>query len=92
MRCDFGKGLKMRRISIGAAILMASGVLLADFGASNALAGNAGRSAPASGPTTCRGMTTGTPGCADCLKTQQLQQQAQQQQQQQQNKQGAESK
>ena len=84
----------MRRISVGAAMLMVSGALLADFSASNALAGNAGRSAPASGPTQCRGMTTGTPGYSDCVKTQQQQaqqQQAQQQQQLQQKKQGAQS-
>ena len=79
----------MSRISVGAAMLIISGALLADFAASNALAGNAGRSVPASGPTQCRGMTTGTPGYSDCVKTQQ--QQAQQQQQLQQKKQGAQS-
>jgi len=77
----------MRRISVGAAMLMVSGALLADFSASNALAGNAGRSSPGGAPAPCRWMTTGTPAYTACVTAQQQKQQALQQLQQQQNKQ-----
>ena len=64
--------------SARATLLMASGILLAGIGVSDALAGNAGRSAPGSAPAQCKWMTTGTPGYADCVETlQQLQAQQQ---------------
>jgi hypothetical protein len=44
----FGKGLTMGNFTIGAAMSIASEILLIGLGASNALAGNAGRSAPGS--------------------------------------------
>ena len=65
--------------SARATLLMASGILLAGIGVSDALAGNAGRSAPGSAPAQCKWMTTGTPAYTDCVKTQQQQLQAQQQ-------------
>ena len=65
--------------SARATLLMASGILLAGIGVSDALAGNAGRSAPGSAPAQCKWMTTGTPGYTDCVKTLQQQLQAQQQ-------------
>ena len=73
--------------SARATLLMASGILLAGIGVSDALAGNAGRSSPGGAPAPCRWMTTGTPAYTACVTAQQQQQQALQQQQQQQNKQ-----
>jgi hypothetical protein len=65
--------------SVCAALLMASGILLAGIGAPDALAGNAGRSAPGSGPAACKGITTGTPGYAACVAAQLQPHQGQQQ-------------
>ena len=83
----------MSKALVCTTLLLASGILLDGIGAADALAGNAGRSAPAvsaagTAPAPCRGMTTGTPAYAACVAAQQ--QQAQQQQQQQKN-QGAQS-
>ena len=77
----------MSTASACATLLMAAGLLLGGSGASNALAGNAGRSSPGGAPAPCRWMTTGTPAYTACVTAQQQQQQALQQQQQQQNKQ-----
>ena len=83
----------MSKALVCTTLLLASGILLDGIGAADALAGNAGRSAPAvsaagTAPAPCRGMTTGTAAYEACVAAQQ--QQAQQQQQQQKN-QGAQS-
>ena len=77
----------MSTASACATLLMAAGLLLGGSGASNALAGNAGRSSPGGAPAPCRWMTTGTPAYTACVTAQHQKQQALLQLQQQHNRQ-----